>query len=77
MQLAEPAYQGEYNHAVFAELGFSDEQISGYVASGALVNALIPQLDRTGGEDLSPEPAPQKGQRHDQQHSDGGQHDGR
>jgi crotonobetainyl-CoA:carnitine CoA-transferase CaiB-like acyl-CoA transferase len=75
--LGEPAYQGEHNRAVFAELGFSDEQIGGYVASGALVSALIPQLDRTDGEDLSPEPAHQKGQRHDQQYSIGGQHDGR
>jgi crotonobetainyl-CoA:carnitine CoA-transferase CaiB-like acyl-CoA transferase len=59
--LGEPAYQGEHNRAVFAALGFSDEQIGGYVASGALVSAI---------------PAHQKGERHDQQHSNGGQHDG-
>jgi crotonobetainyl-CoA:carnitine CoA-transferase CaiB-like acyl-CoA transferase len=41
--LGEPAYQGEHNRAVFAELGFSDEQIGGYVASGALVSVSIPQ----------------------------------
>ena len=40
--LGEPAYQGEHNRTVFAELGFSDEQISGYVASGALVSVAIP-----------------------------------
>jgi crotonobetainyl-CoA:carnitine CoA-transferase CaiB-like acyl-CoA transferase len=41
--LGEPAYQGEHNRAVFAELGFSDEQIGGYVASGALVSASLPK----------------------------------
>ena len=45
---------------VFAELGFSDEQIGGYVASGALVSVSIPLLDRTVDEDLSPEPAPER-----------------
>jgi crotonobetainyl-CoA:carnitine CoA-transferase CaiB-like acyl-CoA transferase len=52
--LGEPADQGEHNRAVFAELGFSDEQIGGYVASGALVSVSIPLLDRTDDEDLSP-----------------------
>ena len=75
--LGEPAFQGEHNRAVFAELGFSDEQIGGYVASGALVSVSIPLLDRTDDEDLSPEPAHQKGQRHDRQRGNGGQHDGR
>ena len=74
--LGEPAFQGEHNRAVFAELGFSDEQIGGYVASGALVSVSIPLLDRTDDEDLSPEPARQKRQRHDQQRGNGGQHDG-
>src|SRR5438477_492778 len=75
--LGEPAYQGEHNRAVFAELGFSVEQIGGYVASGALVSASIPLFDRTDDEDLSPKPAHKKGQRHDQQHGNSGQHDER
>jgi len=41
--LGEPAYQGEHNRDVFAEVGISDEQIDGYVASGALVSASIPE----------------------------------
>jgi hypothetical protein len=39
--LGEPAFQREHNRGVFAELGFSDEQIDGYVALGALVGASI------------------------------------
>ena len=41
--LGEPAFQGEHNSEVFAELGLSREQIDAYVASGALVSALIPE----------------------------------
>src|SRR5260370_825630 len=40
--LGEPAFQGGHNRAVFEQLGFSDEQIAGYVASGPLVTASIP-----------------------------------
>ena len=56
-RLGEPAFQGDHNRAVFAELGFSDEQIGGYVASGALVSVSIPLMDRMDDDDLSPEPA--------------------
>ena len=41
--LGEPAFQGEHNRAVLSELGLSDEQIDGYVVSGALVSASIPE----------------------------------
>src|SRR6202008_2221646 len=41
--LGEPAFQGEHNRAVFAELGLSAAQITGYVASGALVTVSIPE----------------------------------
>ena len=41
--LGEPAFQGEHNRTVLAELGLSDEQIDGYVVSGALVSASIPE----------------------------------
>ena len=41
--LGEPAFQGEHNRVVFAEIGLSDEQIDGYAASGALVSASIPE----------------------------------
>jgi hypothetical protein len=40
--LGDPAFQGEHNRAVFAELGFSDEQIDGYIGSGALLSVSIP-----------------------------------
>ena len=41
--LGEPAFQGEQNPAVFAELGLRDEQIDDYVAAGALVGVSIPK----------------------------------
>jgi crotonobetainyl-CoA:carnitine CoA-transferase CaiB-like acyl-CoA transferase len=41
--LGEPAFQGEHNHEVFAELGLSDVEIDRYVASGALVSASLPK----------------------------------
>jgi crotonobetainyl-CoA:carnitine CoA-transferase CaiB-like acyl-CoA transferase len=41
--LGEPAFQGEHNRAVLAELGFSDEEIDAYVVSGVLVSAPIPE----------------------------------
>ena len=41
--LGEPAFQGEHNHEVFAELGLSEAEIDRYVASGALVSASLPQ----------------------------------
>jgi crotonobetainyl-CoA:carnitine CoA-transferase CaiB-like acyl-CoA transferase len=43
-QLGEPAFQGEHNRSVFAELGFSDNEIDAYVASGALVSASLPKV---------------------------------
>jgi crotonobetainyl-CoA:carnitine CoA-transferase CaiB-like acyl-CoA transferase len=41
--LGEPAFQGEHNYEVFAELGLSDDEICAYVVSGALVGASIPE----------------------------------
>jgi crotonobetainyl-CoA:carnitine CoA-transferase CaiB-like acyl-CoA transferase len=41
--LGEPAFQGEHNRPVFAELGFSDSEIDAYVASGAFVSASLPK----------------------------------
>jgi crotonobetainyl-CoA:carnitine CoA-transferase CaiB-like acyl-CoA transferase len=41
--LGEPAFQGEHNRAVFAELGLSDTEIDRYGASGALVSASLPE----------------------------------
>ena len=41
--LGEPAFQGEHNHEVFAELGLGEAEIDRYVASGALVSASLPQ----------------------------------
>src|SRR5260370_39980273 len=41
--LGEPAFQGEHNRAVLAELRFSYDEISAYVVSGALVSASIPE----------------------------------
>jgi crotonobetainyl-CoA:carnitine CoA-transferase CaiB-like acyl-CoA transferase len=55
--LGEPAYQGEHNRAVFAELGFSDEQIRGYVASGALVSVSIPNAVADRRAIATPAPA--------------------
>jgi crotonobetainyl-CoA:carnitine CoA-transferase CaiB-like acyl-CoA transferase len=46
--LGEPAFQGEDNRAVFTELGLSDEQIDGCVASGALVTVSIPEPQTRG-----------------------------
>jgi crotonobetainyl-CoA:carnitine CoA-transferase CaiB-like acyl-CoA transferase len=40
--LGDPAFQGEHNRAVFAELGLTTEEINSYIASGALVGAPLP-----------------------------------
>jgi crotonobetainyl-CoA:carnitine CoA-transferase CaiB-like acyl-CoA transferase len=40
--LGDPAFQGEHNRTVFGELGLSEGEINGYIASGALVSASIP-----------------------------------
>jgi crotonobetainyl-CoA:carnitine CoA-transferase CaiB-like acyl-CoA transferase len=40
--LGDPAFQGEHNRSVFGELGLSEEDIDGYLASGALVGAPVP-----------------------------------
>jgi crotonobetainyl-CoA:carnitine CoA-transferase CaiB-like acyl-CoA transferase len=40
--LGDPAFQGEHNRAVFAELGLTREEIDSYIASGALVGAPLP-----------------------------------
>jgi crotonobetainyl-CoA:carnitine CoA-transferase CaiB-like acyl-CoA transferase len=39
--LGDPAFQGEHNRNVFGELGLSEAEIDGYVASGALVSAAV------------------------------------
>jgi crotonobetainyl-CoA:carnitine CoA-transferase CaiB-like acyl-CoA transferase len=41
--LGEPAFQGEHNREVFAELGLDEAEIDGYAASGALVSASLPE----------------------------------
>ena len=40
--LGDPAFQGEHNRDVFHELGLSDDEIDGYIASGALVGVSVP-----------------------------------
>ena len=40
--LGDPAFQGEHNRDVFHELGLSDDEIGGYLASGALVSVSVP-----------------------------------
>ena len=49
--LGDPAFQGEHNRNVFGELGLSEGQIDGYIASGALVSVPIPApvRDDAGG----------------------------
>jgi crotonobetainyl-CoA:carnitine CoA-transferase CaiB-like acyl-CoA transferase len=63
--LGEPAFQGEHNRAVFAELGLSGDEIDGYIASGALVNTLIPKAVIDHSDELSnPPDLPQRGRCH-------------
>jgi crotonobetainyl-CoA:carnitine CoA-transferase CaiB-like acyl-CoA transferase len=40
--LGEPAFQGEHNGEVFAELGLSAAEIDAHISSGALVGASLP-----------------------------------
>ena len=40
--LGNPAFQGEHNRNVFGELGLSEAEIDGYIASGAPVSVSIP-----------------------------------
>ena len=40
--LGDPAFQGEHNRDVFNELGLSDDEIDGYIVSGALVGVSVP-----------------------------------
>jgi crotonobetainyl-CoA:carnitine CoA-transferase CaiB-like acyl-CoA transferase len=42
-----PAFQGEHNHVVFAELGLSGEEIERMAASGALVSRVPPEEPAT------------------------------
>jgi crotonobetainyl-CoA:carnitine CoA-transferase CaiB-like acyl-CoA transferase len=54
--LGDPAFQGEHNRNVFGELGLSDGQIDGYIASGALVSVPIPapvRDDASGAEPMA------------------------
>ena len=39
--LGDPAFQGEHNRDVFHELGLSDDEINGYIASGVLVGVSV------------------------------------
>jgi crotonobetainyl-CoA:carnitine CoA-transferase CaiB-like acyl-CoA transferase len=41
--LGDPAFQGEHNRVVFAELGLRDDEIDAHVVSGALVSASLPE----------------------------------
>jgi len=54
--LGEPAFQGEHNRAVFAELGLGDGQIDGYIASGALVSVSIPTAVTDHSEEVCNDP---------------------
>jgi crotonobetainyl-CoA:carnitine CoA-transferase CaiB-like acyl-CoA transferase len=56
--LGEPAFQGEHNRAVFAELGLGDEQIDGYIGSGALVSVSIPTAVTDHSEEVCDDPEP-------------------
>ena len=51
--LGDPAFQGEHNRTVFGELGLSEGEIDGYIASGALVggavSATVPATAAGGG----------------------------
>jgi|SRR6516225_1490709 len=54
---AEPAFQGEYNREVFAELGRRDAEIDRYLASGALVSASLPKAVIANKHQLVSSPA--------------------
>jgi len=54
--LGEPAFQGEHNRAVFAELGFSDDEIDADVVSGALVSVSIPTAVTDHSEEVCDDP---------------------
>ena len=53
---AEPAFQGEHNREVFAELGLGDAEIDRDVASGALVGASLPNAVVANKEQLVSSP---------------------
>ena len=52
--LGDPAFQGEHNRNVFGELGLSEGQIDGYIASGALVSVPIPAPVRDDADGAEP-----------------------
>jgi crotonobetainyl-CoA:carnitine CoA-transferase CaiB-like acyl-CoA transferase len=39
--LGDPAFQGDHNRTVFGELGLSEGEIDGFIASGALVSVAV------------------------------------
>jgi crotonobetainyl-CoA:carnitine CoA-transferase CaiB-like acyl-CoA transferase len=49
-----PAFQGEHNRSVFAELGLTEEEIDRHVATGALVSHMPEAIhdQMTDGKDL-------------------------
>jgi crotonobetainyl-CoA:carnitine CoA-transferase CaiB-like acyl-CoA transferase len=56
--LGEPAFQGEHNHAVLAELGLRDDEIEAYIASGALVSASVATRVIDHSEEICDDPEP-------------------
>ena len=54
--LGDPAFQGEHNRMVFGELGLGDSEIDGYIASGALVSASLPEAVITNKQQLFSSP---------------------
>ncbi len=54
--LGEPAFQGEHNREVFAELGLSAAEIDAHIRSGALVGASIPTAVADRSEEVCDAP---------------------
>ena len=54
--LGEPAFQGEHNRAVLAELGLHDDEIDAHIASGALVSASVPTNATDHSEEICDAP---------------------
>jgi crotonobetainyl-CoA:carnitine CoA-transferase CaiB-like acyl-CoA transferase len=54
--LGEPAFQGEHNREVFAQLGLSDAEIDAHINSGALVDASIPTAVTDHSEEVCDAP---------------------
>ena len=56
--LGEPAFQGEHNRAVLAELGLRDDEIEAYITSGALVSASVATGVIEHSEEICDDPEP-------------------